>query len=476
MLKKMNSFGHRCGLLVAALSVMPLVAQTVTASAADRVVKVSSSKTERIKVAKGKPQTIQTSAAFYEIVLGDPDVANVSPLTDRSFYILGNELGTTGIALFDEDKRLVGTIDIEVTLDTDQLQTAIKKTVPDSKIEITSANGRVVMSGKAKDAVDAERAKNIAENFSGSEAIINGVTIDSSQQVQLNVRFVEVARTAGVELSSKIGASYNFGSGSVSFNSDPAGLGTNPLNAIVGQVVSGGLTVDATIKALEDKGMARRLAEPNLIARSGEEASFLAGGEIPIPVAQDNGSITYIFKKYGVSLAFRPVVLKDGLISLDIEPEVSSIDASETFSVGAGISVPSFVVRRAKTSIDLKSGQSFMMAGLIQSQNDVVRSNVPGVGRVPVIGSLFASKQFQRRETELVIIVTPHLVQPIDPTKKVRTPADRTVSASAVDVILGDVDEIKTSDINKVNQFGKPTATAIDAGSAGGHFLDLGEE
>ena len=174
------------------------------------------------------------------------------------------------------------------------------------------------------------------------------------------------------------------------------------------------------IKALEDRGVARLLAEPNLIARSGEKASFLAGGEFPIPISEDDNKITVTYKKYGVSLDFKPTVLKDGLISLDIEPEVSSVDTSASYQVG-NIAIPGFIVRRASTSIDLKSGQSFMIAGLLQSENSLGNQRVPGVGQMPVIGALFSSKAYQRRETDLVMIVTPHLVKPIDPTKKVCT-------------------------------------------------------
>lgn len=456
---------------VLALGLIAPLAASASADARDQIIKLSVAQSKSIRVAKGKPQTIRTNAPFYEIVIGDVEIANVNPLTDRSFYVLGNQLGTTGIALFDEQKRLVGTIDIEVALDTDQLASAIRETVPDSAIKVDSANGRVVLSGEARDAVDAEKVKKIAKNFSGSEDIIDSVSIGSSQQVQLNVRFVEINRVAGNELSSRIGATYNFGGGRAGIVSNPGGIAANDATALVASLVSGGLSIDATIKALEDKGLARRLAEPNLISRSGEEASFLAGGEIPIPVAQDNNAISYIFKKFGVSLAFRPNVLKDGLINLDIEPEVSSIDGSNTFTVGNGINVPSFIVRRARTSVDLKSGQSFMMAGLLQSENEVIRKQIPLASKVPILGSLFASKKYQRRETDLVIIITPHLVKPIDPTKKLATPGDNSVAPSAVDVILGDIDEIEVSDIDRARLAGVTNAAAGAPGA--GHFLTL---
>ncbi len=468
----LRAFSAMC-VVATAIAIVPAFAGVAPAAAKDRVVEVSAAQNKVVKVSKGKPQTINTSAAFYEIVIGDPEIANVNPLTDKSFYVLGNKLGTTGIALFDENKQLVGTIDIEVTLDTDQLASTIKQTVPESKIKVESANGRVVLSGEAKDPVDAEKAQKIAKNFSNGEDIINSVSIGTSQQVQLNVRFVEVKRGAGNILSSKIGASYDFGGGKVSINSDPGGLGPRTQNSLFSRIVSGGLTIDATIKALEENRLARSLAEPNLVARSGEEASFLAGGEIPIPVQVEDNKIAYEFKKVGISLSFKPQVLKDGLISLDISPEVSALDYSQTFPIGAGLVLPSFSVRRADTSVDLKSGQSFMIAGLLATTNDVTRDSLPGAKNLPVLGSLVSSKDYQRRETELVIIVTPYLVQPIDPTKKTKTPLDQTVAGSPVDVILGDVDEIKVSEIDraKSSKAKKAASAAPDAG----HFLEIAQ-
>lgn len=442
-------------------------AATSPAMAAGNVIRISSGSSSQISIAKGKPQTIRTNSPFYEIVVGDPDIANVSPLTDNSFYILGNQLGTTGIALFDSNRNLVGSIDIEVTLDTDGVAKTIRQAVPDSRIKVTSANGRLILSGEAKDAVQAEKARNIAKRFSGDEEIINSVNISSSQQVQLNVRVVEINRNAGHELGSKIGVSYMGAGGKISVNAGSATTTKTSLLDVVGNYATGGFSVDVAIKALEDRGLARRLAEPNLIARSGQTASFLAGGEYPIPTAADNNSITVEYKKYGVSLEFTPTVLEDGLISLDIAPEVSSVDNSTTYRIG-DISLPAFTVRRAQTSIDLKSGQSFMMAGLLQSENVGSTDRVPGIGKLPVLGPLFSSKAYQRKETELVIIVTPYLVKPIDPSKKTVTPLDGAPPHSVADYFLGNVDEMKVSNLNMAKPGAdRPPLTRL------GHFLDL---
>lgn len=447
-----------------------MLAATGSASANGDVIHISSTKNTTIKIAKGKPKTIKTNVPFYEIVLGDPAVANVNPLTDDSFYVLGNNLGTTGIALFDENKQLVGTIDIEVTLDTDRLASTIRNSVPGGEdIKVSSANGRVVLSGSANDQVAAEKASKIASNFSGDEEVINSVNISSSQQVQLNVRFVEINRQVGQELGAKYAANFAYGFDGRSVILDPGDIPAAGTGEIIGRLLSNGLSIDIAIKALEDRGLARRLAEPNLIARSGQKASFLAGGEVPIPVAGDEGQVTVEYKKFGVGLDFMPTVLADGLIALEIAPEVSSVDKSASVALGNGISVPGFVVRRAQTSVDLKSGQSFMMAGLLQTENNMIQERVPGLGRLPVLGPLFSSKAYQRRETDLVIIVTPYLVKPIDPSKKPQLPTDGTVPASNVDYFLGTTEEVKVSDAGR--QLTTPGAVAAQVGS--GHILDL---
>ncbi|PBC04067.1 secretin [Mesorhizobium sp. WSM3860] len=455
------------------LAAAGMLAFGAPAQANNDVVYVSATKNATIKVAKGKPKTIMTNAAFYQIVIGDPEIANVNPLTDKSFYVLGNNLGTTGIALFDQNKQLVGTIDVEVTLDTDQLANTIRSSVPDAKIKVGSANGRVVLSGEAEDAVAADKASKIASRFSGNEEVINSVNISSSQQVQLNVRFVEINRQAGQDLGAKYGANFGLGIGGRDVIIDPGTVPTAGTGEIIGRLLSNGVSIDIAIKALEERGLARRLAEPNLIARSGQTASFLAGGEFPIPVSEDNGKISVTYKKYGVGLDFTPTVLKGGLVSLDIAPEVSSIDPSASIEVSSGISIPAFIVRRAKTSVDLKNGQSFMIAGLLQSQNDITTSRLPGLGKLPVLGPLFSSKSYQRRETDLVIIVTPYLVKPVDPSKKMVEPTDGTRPPSNADYFLNNTEEVDASAPKRPLALADGSAARPVAATTSGHFLDL---
>ncbi len=427
------------------------------------------SMSNNVKIARGKPKTIHVDRDFFEIVVGDPEIANVTPLTGQSFYVLGHKLGTTGIALFDENKKLVGSFDVEVTYDTQQLNSALKQNLPNSEIRATTANGQVVLSGAAKDQVAADKANKIAKTYTEGHDVIDSVNVTSSQQVQLDVRFVEVSRQSVIEMGVKGAVNVGTGIGAVANSFLTVGqTGTSNAGQIVGQLLGSGFSVDLSIKALEERGLARRLAEPNLVARSGQKASFLAGGEFPIPVSQQNGVTTVEYKKYGVGLEFTPTVLSDGLISLDIAPEVSSIDTTNSIRVG-NISVPGFIVRRAQTSVDLKDGQSFMIAGLLQTMNDVGIDKVPGIGNAPVIGSLFSSKNYQRRETDLVIIVTPHLVRPVDPSKKFALPTDGTLAPSTVDLFGSNIDEVKVSDINRA----KSGAAKMQQTPNSGYFLDL---
>jgi pilus assembly protein CpaC len=212
--------------------------------------------------------------------------------------------------------------------------------------------------------------------------------------------------------------------------------GSSPFGFAIARLVAGGASTDVMINALEQKGIARSLAEPNLVALSGDTASFLAGGEYPIPVAGSLGQITIDYKKYGVGLAFTPTVLGNSLINLKIEPEVSSIDTTHSVSIANGISIPALIVRRASTTVELRDGQSFMIGGLLQNDNKNLVEQMPWLGSVPVLGALFSSKSYQKNETDLVIIVTPHLVRPARPGDEIKTPTDDTLPPNDPDFFL----------------------------------------
>jgi pilus assembly protein CpaC len=239
--------------------------------------------------------------------------------------------------------------------------------------------------------------------------------------------------------------------------------GGAPFGFLVHRFISGGTATDAMINALETQGIARSLAEPNLVALSGDTASFLAGGEYPIPVAGTLGQITVEYKKYGVGLAFTPTVLSQGLINLRIEPEVSEIDLNNSVSVANGITVPALIVRRASTTIELRDGQSFAIGGLLQNNTKNQVEQLPWLGSVPVLGTLFSSKSYQKKETDLVIIVTPRLVHPARPGDVLKTPTDKTVPPSDVDFFLLGRNEIPR----------KSTPKPAVAAAPVGHMLEI---
>ncbi|MGH6726297.1 MAG: type II and III secretion system protein family protein, partial [Pseudolabrys sp.] len=248
--------------------------------------------------------------------------------------------------------------------------------------------------------------------------------------------------------------------------------GANPFGFLLGHIAANGASTDIMINALEQKGIARSLAQPNLVALSGDTASFLAGGEYPIPVSGQFGQVTVDYKKYGVGLAFTPTVLDHGLINLKIEPEVSQIDTTHTVAVTTGVSVPALTVRRASTTIELRDGQSFMIGGLLQTDNKNQIDQLPWLGSVPVLGALFSSKSYQQNQTDLAIIVTPHLVQPMRPGDVVKTPFDDSLALSDVDFFL-----LGKTDVTRAQAAALSPATARVAAAGGrpftGHMLDL---
>jgi pilus assembly protein CpaC len=347
-----------------------------------------------------------------------------------------------------------------------------------------------MLSGEVADAVTLDKAVTIARQFGPD--IINSVSVSSPQQVMLEVRFIEITRTAGRELGvqwNRFGgrSTTNIGSqlpasqlpitspaSSTSVPEVAAGVlsGGSPFGFALARMISNGTTIDVLINALEQKGIARSLAEPNLVALSGDTASFLAGGEYPIPVAGSLGQMTVDYKKYGVGLAFTPTVLSGGLINLKIEPEVSSIDATHSVTVAGGVSVPALIVRRASTTLELRDGQSFMLGGLLQSDNKNSIDQLPWLGSVPVLGALFSSKSYQKNETDLAIIVTPHLVRPGRPGDVIRTPADDTLPPNDPDFFLMGKMEMSKAD---ARAFTPAMARVAAAGEQPftGHMLDM---
>jgi pilus assembly protein CpaC len=458
------------------------------AQASPKLIQISgNNRTAMVLVPIGKSQDVHTDTSFVDITVGDPEVADVNPLTDHALSILGKKIGTTRVSVYAEGKKLVGIFDVEVSYDITRLSNELVRRFPGSRIQASSVNGRIMLSGEVADAATLDKAVTIARQF-GPE-IINTVSVMSPQQVMLEVRFIEISRTAGREL----GVQWNRFGGStitnigdrVSANNLPltaatiagetaAGVISNasPFGFLVGRIAASGMTTDVMINALEQKGIARSLAEPNLVALSGDTASFLAGGEYPIPVSGSFGQVTVDYKKYGVGLAFTPTVLGRGMINLKIEPEVSQIDTTHTVSVSNGVSVPALIVRRASTTVELTDGQSFVIGGLLQNDNKNSIEQLPWLGSVPVLGALFSSKSYQKNETDLAIIVTPHLVRPARPGDVIKAPTDDTLPPNDTDFFLLGKMEVTREEARKLTPVTARIAVAGDRPYTG-HMLDM---
>lgn len=478
----------KAGARLLALSMLVLGAAFASLGSADRAGAASSggvivsdvSNVRRVKVIINKSRTFKINRAFSSIVAGSPKIAEVRSLSDHLIYIRGKQTGTTNVILFDSSMKQIGIIDVEVALDTGSLQHEIWSSTGTRGIRVSTSQDQVVLSGMAADAVAAERAMSLATSALPQGArIVNAMSVASPQQVMLAVRFLEVKRDAGRDLglnlygananatnvaNTGLGAVIAAGRMPIGDGSPPAGL---PLLATAQTLVSGavpfgslltsilrtnsGVTVDMLITALEQKGLARMLAEPNLIALSGESARFLAGGEFPVPVASTATAgalptVTIEFKKFGVELGFVPTVLSRGLINLRVEPSVSELDFTNKVTI-AGTSIPALTERDARTTVELRDGQSFAIAGLLQTNNRQDVSQLPWIGSVPVLGALFRSSSYQQQETDLVVIVTPHLVAPAAPGQVLGSPLDSRLPANDVDFFLnGQMDVRKRYD------------------------------
>lgn len=433
---------------------LALIATAAPAGLADeRLTIFTGGQSEDITLFLGTSLTVMAPEPIERLVVGNPAIADAVPLSDRSFHLSGMSLGRTNITVFGATGRPQGVIDVEVSPDTDDLQATLDEAVPNSDIKVRSVNGRLHLSGTVDDAVAAQRAIEIAEQY-GSDAVINALRITSPQQVLLEVRFVEASRNSGQELgvswfAEGERAAFTSGSGTSGGVSVDSGLasGSNPFGSLLSQVLDFGIDADILIQALERNGLARRLAEPNLVALSGEQASFLAGGEVPVPTAQEDGNTSVVYKEYGVRLNFTPTVLDDGLINLRLEPEVSQVDFSTTVRTG-NIEIPAFTSRRVSTTVELRDGQSFAIAGLLQTSLVRSQSQIPLLGDLPIIGALFRSSAYQKQETDLVVIVTAHLAQPAAPGVPLKTPLDDTAASTSVEFFLMGDQEVTRDELS----------------------------
>ncbi|XUU59839.1 type II and III secretion system protein family protein [Erythrobacter sp. HA6-11] len=442
--------------LGSALALAPALATPAIAQDSETSIHAGS-----VEVPVNKSQVITADRAISRAMIGNDEIADIFPISDRSVYVLGKTLGTTSLTLYDSRNNVMAVMDVAVGPDVISLREQVNSLMPDEQIDARISNESIVLSGTVSSAGAADKAVQLARAYAGDN-VVNLMSMGGSQQVMLEVRFAEVSRSVGKELGVRSFMRSNGGrfsgvtgtGASLTPGEVPTGtfgngvLEVDPVTGAFGIITRSfgdvlGLNVDVALDALEEKGMSKTLAEPTLVALSGERAAFLAGGEFPIPVAQAIGgqgdaggsaAITVEFKPFGVSLGFTPTVLSDDTINLLVEPEVSSIDPSASISVG-GLTIPGLQVRRASTMLELRDGESFAIAGLIQQDFETTVEQVPLLGSLPIIGSLFRSSGFRKGETELLIVVTPRLVQPIRP-DQVRLPTDRVADPVQADVLL----------------------------------------
>lgn len=414
---------------------------TAPSSTAQNVLQIMrGATTSSIKVSVNRAIVMESDQPFAELSVANPGIADIATLSDRTIYVLGKSPGRTTLTLLGADGKLITNVDVQVSPDLAEFKERLREILPHEPIEVRTANDGIVLSGRISGKQKLARALDLAERYA-PERVTNLMTIGGSQQVMLKVRFAEMQRSIAKKLDASIGInglSGNFGLGG--FTGDLV-QGNNPADFIAGNPVtlsdpgagalalgfrSGSLAVGLILEALETKGLVRTLAEPNLVAISGNEAGFLAGGEFPVPVADGDG-VKIDYKPFGIELIFKPTVVDGDLINLVIDAAVSELDTANTITLSGAV-IPSFKRREAKTVVEMRDGQSMAIAGLLQDNFKDAASQVPWLGDVPVLGALFRSADFNRSQSELVVIVTPHLVTPVNgdsltlPTDRVRIP------------------------------------------------------
>jgi pilus assembly protein CpaC len=374
----------------------------------------------------GKSVVIDLPRDIKDVLVADPKIANAVVRTAQRAYIIGAAVGQTNIVFFDSAGQQIAAYDIAVKRDLNGARAALKQTLPGSDIQIEGLGDGVILTGSVSSPIEAQQAGDLAARLAGgSDKVVNSIAVRGRDQVMLKVTVAEVSRSIIKQLGIDLSASLNYGTTAVTFNN------SNPFTALGQPLVSGNSTVasfgstpsvKATLRAMESAGVIRTLAEPNLTAISGESATFIAGGEFPIPtgvtcqttsagaVGQCAPSIS--FKKFGISLNFTPVVLSEGRISLRVMTEVSEVSNDNSINV-TGISVPSVRTRRAETTLEIPSGGAMAMAGLIQEQTKLAINGLPGLSQVPILGSLFRSRDYVNNQTELMVLVTPYIVRAV---------------------------------------------------------------
>jgi pilus assembly protein CpaC len=390
----------------------------------------------------GKSIVIDLPRDIKDVLVADPKIANAVVRSAQRAYIIGAAVGQTNIVFFDSAGQQIAAYDIAVKRDLNGARAALKQIMPNSDIQIDGLGDGVVLTGTVTSPIEAQQANDLAARLAGgADKVVNSIVVRGRDQVMLKVTVAEVARSVIKQLGIDLSGQFNYGTAVVNFNN------ANPFTATGQALVTdnaittslgGTPSVKAALRAMESAGVTRTLAEPNLTAISGESATFIAGGEFPVPTGvacttTATGAIgqcapSVSFKKFGISLNFTPVVLTEGRISLKVMTEVSEVSNDNSINLN-NLIVPSVKTRRAETTLEIPSGGSMAMAGLIQDQTKQAINGLPGLSQVPVLGTLFRSRDFQDRKTELMVIVTPYVVRAVAQ-KDLSRPDDGFVSAS----------------------------------------------
>jgi pilus assembly protein CpaC len=425
-------FASCLGVALATTAICPVYAQTL------RVTEGSAS--APLNVPMNRAVVVESDTPFAELSIANPGIADISTLSDKSIYVLGKSPGRTTMTLLGPDGKLISNVEVYVTPDIAEFKERLQQILPGENIEVRTANDGIVMSGTVSSSVKLDRAMELANRYA-PDRVSNLMNVGGTQQVMLKVRFAEMQRSVSKNLSASLGVTGGSKMGFVGATGTLANqskinlqdgflaLKEGTQGAVGLGFTAGSLEFGVLLEALESKGVVRTLAEPNLTAMSGQEAKFLAGGEYPIPIASKDG-ITIEYKPFGVQLNFTPTVLDDDVINLVMNAEVSSIDSSNSITT-SGFSYNAFKTRKTSTTVEMRDGESFAIAGLLQDDFRDLNTQVPWVGDIPIIGSLFRSADYQRAQSELVIIVTPHLVSPTRgealalPTDRVKLPSEK---------------------------------------------------
>jgi pilus assembly protein CpaC len=476
---------------LAALALVAVAAADVSLSAAraqDVVTLTADAAQRSLKLGLDKSVIVDLPRDARDILVSNPDIADAVIRTSRRIYITGVAVGQSNIIIFDRAGKQVVSLDLVVERDTGALADLLRRLIPGSDIKVEIINDNIALSGSVRNAADARRAQDIADIFANGGAnsnagkpqttsqgnssasgglnvslttssasgatksqVINLLTIEGEDQVHLKVTVAEVQRNIVKQLGIQMSGDIQVGNFSSCTSSGTCSTTGNPYGANGSAQGSNSLTIgyndgtsslSATLRALEQTGMVKTLAEPTLTAISGETASFLAGGEYPVPTGKDSsGTVTIQFKPYGVALGFTPVVLSEGRISLRVKTEVSELTSEGAVNIN-GITVSALKVRRAESTLELPSGGSLVLGGMLQDNVNQSIAKFPGLGDLPILGPLFRSRDFQRSETELVIIVTPYLVKPVAPSDLARPDDGYSTAGDAQANFLGDINRV----------------------------------